>query len=351
MQKRIFLAVLTTGAIACNTVAVAQAQQGSASARGQAGVLSAAPIYSESMVALQRSAQRLREAIQSLAQEHPGLGRDQAMSNARRALYDTQQAMVQLPPEYRVSGAVVANAPIAQANPAQNRTFGDSMKELQLAADRLRDAIQAMAQRPASQSRNDAISESHQALLQTQTAMAWVPGYGSTASGGEKRPVASSAQGSVSSRPAWGSVMGGGIAAGSDASPVEAKVPAVAGGIGLNARAMLSSEARPDHNVKLVFALNSGNYVADVDVEVTDGEGTTVIDGMSDGPWLYAKLPPGRYTAHATYNGRTVTKQFSVGSSGMREAHFRWPVRVERAAAAGVSPIYGTGQYTAAGAS
>ena len=346
MHKRTCITTVAIGAVACSTVALAQSHQGSTSRTTQTGVLSAAPIHSQSMAALERSAQRLREAIQSLAQEHPGLGRDQAMSNARRALHDTQQAMIQLPPEYRVSGIVVSNAPIAHANRAQNRTYGDSMEELQLAADRLRDAIQAMAQRPAGQDRNEAIKEAHQALFETQAAMAWVPGYGSTASSGQdRRGAAGSAQGSVSSRAASGSVRGaGGIAAGSDASPVEGQVPAVAGGVGLNARAMISGEARPEHNVKLVFALNSGNYVADVGVEVKDRQGRTVIDGVSDGPWLYAKLPPGQYTAHATYNGRIVTKEFSVGRSGLREAHFRWPLGVEQAAVSGVSPIYGTGQ-------
>jgi hypothetical protein len=107
---------------------------------------------------------------------------------------------------------------------------------------------------------------------------------------------------------------------------------------------MLSSEARPEHNVKLVFALNTGNYVADVGVKVKDAKGQTVIDGVSDGPWLYAKLPPGHYTATATYNGQSVTRQFSVGSSGQRVAYFRWPANVEQqASAAGMGPILGTG--------
>ena len=124
----------------------------------------------------------------------------------------------------------------------------------------------------------------------------------------------------------------GGLIAGSDASRVQAQVPAVAGGVGINARNMLSSEGAPEHNVKMVFSLNTGNYLADVNVQVTDRSGRTVIDGVSDGPWLYAKLPPGSYTAKATYNGHTVTERFSVGGSGQRVAHFRWPASVEAAA-------------------
>lgn len=56
------------------------------------------------------------------------------------------------------------------------------MKELQTAADRLRTSIQSMAQRPAGEARNDAIKQAHQALFQTQEAMAWVVAGASTAS-------------------------------------------------------------------------------------------------------------------------------------------------------------------------
>lgn len=48
-----------------------------------------------------RAAQRLRESIQALAQQKPGMERDIALNAAREALYDTQQAMIQLPPELR----------------------------------------------------------------------------------------------------------------------------------------------------------------------------------------------------------------------------------------------------------
>jgi hypothetical protein len=272
MRKQTFVATLAIGVLAGSNVAVVQAQQSSSSSgAAKPGVISATPIHSESMVALQRAAQRLR------------------------------------------------------------------------------DAIQALADQPAGPRRNDAIKQAHEALLETQQAMAWVPGYPSTASTGTRgssggqASARSGAQGTVSSQPGAGSVSGAGIAAGSDASEIQATVPAVAGGVGLNARAMLSSEAQPDHNVKMVFALNTGNYLADVAVKVKDATGRTVIDGVSDGPWLYAKLPPGGYTATATYNGQTVTKQFSVGPSGQRVAHFRWPASVERNLVSEVSPILGAG--------
>jgi hypothetical protein len=136
-----------------------------------------------------------------------------------------------------------------------------------------------------------------------------------------------------------------GMSGRSDASKVQGEVPAVAGGVGLNARDALRSDA-PRHNVKMVFTLDTGNYLADVNVKVADKAGKTVIDGVSDGPWLYAQLPPGRYTATATYEGNTLTKRFSVGKGGETTAYFRWPVSVEQRAGQAGS-ILGTGPETA----
>ena len=121
-----------------------------------------------------------------------------------------------------------------------------------------------------------------------------------------------------------------GIALRSDAAKAEGSVPAVSGGVSLNARDNLRSHT-PDHNVKMVFALNTGNYVSDVHVKVTNSSGKVVIDDVSNGPWLFTKLPAGSYMATATYNGKPVTQRFSVGRSGVRTASFRWPASVEGA--------------------
>ena len=119
----------------------------------------------------------------------------------------------------------------------------------------------------------------------------------------------------------------GGIALQTDAARMDATVPAVSGGVSLNARDNLRAREQ-NANVKLVFALNTGNYVSDVHVKVTDSKGKVVLDDVSNGPWLLARLPAGSYNATATYNGHTVTQKFSAGK-GMRTAQFRWPASVE----------------------
>ena len=138
----------------------------------------------------------------------------------------------------------------------------------------------------------------------------------------------------------------GGIALRTDAKKANGTAPAISGGVSLNARDTLRG-SESNANVKLVFALNTGNYVSDVQVKVMDKTGRAVIEDTSNGPWLLARLPAGSYTAQATYNGSTVTQKFTVGK-GLRTAQFRWPASVDQqgvGAAAGEAggSILGTG--------
>ena len=143
----------------------------------------------------------------------------------------------------------------------------------------------------------------------------------------------------------------GGISLRTDAKKTQGTVPAVSGGVSLNARDTLRG-SESNANVKMVFALNTGNYVSDVQVKVNDSAGRTIIEDTSNGPWLLARLPAGSYTANATYNGHTVTQKFSVGKSGLRTAQFRWPASVEQqgvgtAGAEAGGSILGTGPQEA----
>lgn len=100
-------------------------------------------------------------------------------------------------------------------------------------------------------------------------------------------------------------------------------VPYVSGGIGEESIDRLNSRAR-EFNLKLVFALNSGEYVSDVGVSIANAKGKTLLDATSEGPWFYTRLPAGNYRVVATLNGKTVKRQVAVGSAKLRTVDFRW---------------------------
>jgi hypothetical protein len=101
----------------------------------------------------------------------------------------------------------------------------------------------------------------------------------------------------------------------------------VSGGIGENAQQQLNERAK-DYNLKLVFTLNEGNYIADVDVAVKDAKGRTVVQDVAEGPIFLAKLPAGQYNVTANYEGKSQTRKLRVGK-GLRTEYLRWPSNPE----------------------
>lgn len=103
------VAAMTAVLLGAGSAAMAQAPQtqpggGAAFNRAETPGRPAVPAgqdYSQPMERLFQAAQRLREAVQTTAQQPAGERRNQAMAQAREALMHTQQAMVQLPPDLR----------------------------------------------------------------------------------------------------------------------------------------------------------------------------------------------------------------------------------------------------------
>ena len=76
--------------------------------------------------------------------------------------------------------------------------------------------------------------------------------------------------------------------------------------------------------LKLVFTLNSGEYLSDAQVQITGAGGKTVVEEMSQGPWMFVNLPPGNYTVNATVNDRRVSQKVAVGRGAQKVVQFRW---------------------------
>lgn len=110
-------------------------------------------------------------------------------------------------------------------------------------------------------------------------------------------------------------------------TPAGGTAPFVSGGIGADEIAALKAQEE-QYNLKLVFSLVEGNYVADVNVVLEKAAGKVVIEHLADGPIFMARLSSGTYSATVTYQGNTKKRAIKVGKK-LRTEYFRWPSNPE----------------------
>jgi hypothetical protein len=98
----------------------------------------------------------------------------------------------------------------------------------------------------------------------------------------------------------------------------------VSGGIGVGERLALAG-MHAEFNVHMSFAVKrAGNFIADVAVHIEDSAGKALLDAVSEGPWFYARLAPGRYRLRATYGGSAQTRDFTVRAGRHSELYLYW---------------------------
>ncbi|HXF67284.1 MAG TPA: carboxypeptidase regulatory-like domain-containing protein [Burkholderiales bacterium] len=100
------------------------------------------------------------------------------------------------------------------------------------------------------------------------------------------------------------------------------------GGIGVDEQERLLAREK-EFNLKLVFSLVQGNYVADVAVKIADAKGRSLLEHLAPGPFFLARLPAGQYTVAATYEGRTLTRKVKLAEGRLRTEYLRWPANPE----------------------
>jgi hypothetical protein len=98
-------------------------------------------------------------------------------------------------------------------------------------------------------------------------------------------------------------------------SMAQEQVPWMSGGIGDEARDEMRKAAAA-YNVHLVFSDRLGNYLADIPFSVARRDGRKIHTGVSEGPLLYLKLPPGSYQISAEMNGLWQSKRIQASASG-----------------------------------
>ncbi len=97
----------------------------------------------------------------------------------------------------------------------------------------------------------------------------------------------------------------------------------ISGGIGSDQVTAMKAAAK-DYALMLTCAQNTGDYLANVKVSITDKSGKTVLDTVTDGPILLVKLSPGQYRIGADSNGVTVNKTVQISAGHTAKLNFHW---------------------------
>lgn len=108
-----------------------------------------------------------------------------------------------------------------------------------------------------------------------------------------------------------------------DRAAAAVKVKFVSGGVGADESGRMAALSK-DFNLKLLFAAKDGHYLSDVTVVVSDSRGAKVLDAVSEGPFFFANVAPGKYQVSATYAGELLKRETTVPLTGQRELVFRW---------------------------
>lgn len=111
----------------------------------------------------------------------------------------------------------------------------------------------------------------------------------------------------------------------------------VTGGIGAE-EAKAIERMTNDYPLTLEFLVKAqprDEFTSAVKVKVTDHSGKVVLDTRSDGPFLLARLPAGRYTVTAEQDGEAKTRHVQVVDKSAKRVIFEWNRASSRPAQAG----------------
>jgi hypothetical protein len=74
----------------------------------------------------------------------------------------------------------------------------------------------------------------------------------------------------------------------------------------------------------MTFASKTGSYLSDIDVTITSGAGRSVLTVRTEGPFLFVRLPAGRYQIRAQTRHITETRKIQVPAHGGADLRFYW---------------------------
>ncbi|WP_420483642.1 carboxypeptidase regulatory-like domain-containing protein [Burkholderia cepacia] len=96
----------------------------------------------------------------------------------------------------------------------------------------------------------------------------------------------------------------------------------ITGGVGEEEVAAFRAAA-PRYNLRITFATKGGHYLSDIDVTLASGK-STILDAHTAGPFLFARVPPGRYTVSARDRAVQEVRHVVVPAHGAVDVRFYW---------------------------
>lgn len=118
----------------------------------------------------------------------------------------------------------------------------------------------------------------------------------------------------VQAAPLWAASVGE-VASGNGTAASQVQIPWVSGGVSYEARDEIR-KAAVAYSVHVMFSNGRGNYLADIPFAVSKLNGTELVTGVSEGPFLYLKMLPGAYRIAVQIDGAWQNKRILVGNLG-----------------------------------
>lgn len=97
----------------------------------------------------------------------------------------------------------------------------------------------------------------------------------------------------------------------------------ITGGVGEDEAGAFRAAA-PGYNLRMTFASKTGSYLSDVDVAISSVTGQPVLAVRTEGPFLFVRLPAGRYQIVARIRHITEIRKIQVPARGGADLRFYW---------------------------
>ena len=106
----------------------------------------------------------------------------------------------------------------------------------------------------------------------------------------------------------------------------------ISGGISSDEVSQFKSHAK-EYLLEIVFVQKANpedndrieEYLAEVQLQIKDSKGNTVVDTKTDGPFFLADLPPGKYQITADHDGVIKTNVVKIAAKKHQRIVFLWP--------------------------